>query len=92
MKKLLNLLLFAPVIFICCKKEISKSQQMDEELFSARFNNSGNGFGNVSPEMVLRWNEAAVNVVLQSVAKCCKHKLLFPILPSLHLSKAAIMQ
>jgi hypothetical protein len=63
MKKLLNLLLLAPVIFISCQKEVSKSQQKQEELSSARFTNPGNGFGNVSPEMVLAWNQAAIDVV-----------------------------
>ena len=68
MKKLLNIFLLVSVIFTGCKKEVSKTQQQEVELSTTQFNNSGNGFGNVSPEMVLRWNEAAVNVALQTQA------------------------
>jgi hypothetical protein len=56
-----SLLLF----FISCKKE--KSIPITEELQSARFDNNGIGKGNVSPEMVLRWNDAATYVVVRTL-------------------------
>ena len=62
MKKLLNFLLLAPVIFISCQKQISKNQQQ-QELSSAQFNNPGIGNGNISPAMVLTWNEAGTQAI-----------------------------
>ena len=62
MKKLLNFLLLAPVIFISCQKQISKNQQK-QELSSAQFNNFGIGNGNISPAMVLTWNEAGTQAI-----------------------------
>ena len=62
MKKLLNFLLLAPVIFISCQKQISKNQQQ-QELSSAQFNNFGIGNGNISPAMVLTWNEAGTQAI-----------------------------
>ena len=56
-----SLLLF----FISCKKE--KSIPITEELQSARFDNNGIGKGNVNPEMVLRWNDAATYVVVRTL-------------------------
>jgi len=53
------------LFFISCKKE--KSFPITEELQSARFDNNGIGKGNVSPEMVLRWNDAASYVVVRTV-------------------------
>jgi len=50
--------------FISCRKEISHQQQQ-EELQSARFANPGQGVGNISPDMVLQWNEAAVYTSLE---------------------------
>jgi Vanadium chloroperoxidase N-terminal domain len=50
--------------FISCRKEINHQQQ-EEELQSARFTNPGQGFGNISPEMILQWNEAAVYTSLE---------------------------
>ena len=56
-----SLLLF----FISCKKE--KSIPITEELQSAWFDNNGIGKGNISPEMVLRWNDAATYVVIRTL-------------------------
>ena len=50
--------------FISCRKEINHSQQQEEPQ-SARFNNPGQGVGNISPAMVLKWNEAAVYTSLE---------------------------
>jgi len=48
-----------------CKKETTNS--LNEEIAtSSRFDNNGEGRGNVSPEMVLRWNQAASYVVLNT--------------------------
>jgi hypothetical protein len=59
MKKLLTIILLAPIIFIACQKDISKTPQLQESPM-ARFSNPGIGFGNISPQMVLTWNEAAL--------------------------------
>src|SRR4030095_9248469 len=49
-----------------CKKETTKSTN-EEISTSARFDNNGEGRGNVSPEMVLRWNDAATYVVVRTM-------------------------
>lgn len=50
-----------------CKKEITEpGSDGNQPAADARFANPGRGHGNVSPEMVLRWNKAAVDVVLQT--------------------------
>ena len=62
------LLLMSLITFFVfgCKKEATES--INEEIATnARFDNSGEGRGNVSPEMVLRWNEAAVYVVSRTL-------------------------
>src|SRR5678816_1559051 len=48
--------------FISCKKNTGQQQ---EEPQLARFTNPGQGFGNISPAMVLLWNEAAVYTSLE---------------------------
>jgi len=49
-----------------CKKETMKSTQ--EEISTiARFENNGEGRGNVSPQMVLLWNDAATYVVVRTL-------------------------
>ncbi len=67
-KKIFSLLV--TIVFISflnsCQKETSNSTGIAEEPASARFDNNGNGWGTVSPAMVLRWNEAATYVVLQT--------------------------
>jgi len=60
MKKLLGLLLLTPIIFLSCQKETNKPQGKQS---LARINNPGNGFGNISPAMVLTWNEAATQAI-----------------------------
>jgi hypothetical protein len=64
-----NILVILPVIvfYSSCQKEVRGPQtSYDTEIESARFSNNGNGFGNISPELVLRWNEAASYVVLRT--------------------------
>lgn len=60
-----KLLIILPSLFfiISCQKDIKRTESNTETVMSARFDNNGNGWGNVSPKMVLRWNEAAVYVV-----------------------------
>lgn len=48
-------------LFSCQQEEIANSSLTEKKV-----QNKGNGFGNTSPEMVLRWNEAATYVVLQT--------------------------
>ncbi len=53
------------LFFFNCKKENTVTDNNELET-SARFNNNGVGMGNVSPDMVLRWNDAATYVVLRT--------------------------
>ena len=62
---LLMILFSGSLLITGCKKEQSPAPA-EEERAPARFENNGKGWGNVSPEMVLRWNQAAVDVVLQT--------------------------
>ena len=64
----LALLLFINVIFFVsgCRKE-TKPMGSEEIATSGRFENNGNGWGTVSAEMVLRWNDAATYVVLTTL-------------------------
>src|SRR5262245_19010044 len=60
------LLLLVPFsfFFTVCQKETTKSSsQSAEEIASARFDKNENGWGNTSPGMVLRWNDAAFYVM-----------------------------
>jgi len=50
------------VTITSCQKEKQTKSSNEDQLEIARFNNNGNGFGNISPEMVLRWNQAAIYV------------------------------
>ena len=59
----LSLILF---IFISCQKEIGQNQQ--QELQSAKYSNPGEGFGNISPAMVLIWNEAGTEAIANMTA------------------------
>lgn len=59
--KLLLLLLPMVILNPGCRKEGIDVGIEDADSF--RFNNNGAGWGNVSNEMVLRWNEAAVYMV-----------------------------
>ena len=61
------LLVINVILFITgCQKE-STSGNAEEIPTNARFENNANGWGNVSPEMVLRWNDAATYVVLTTL-------------------------
>lgn len=57
--------IFLFVIATGCKKEVTNSRNSDEATDNM-LQNKGNAFGNTSPEMVLRWNEAATYVVQQT--------------------------
>lgn len=55
------------VFITSCKKQIEEPHlQENDPAGTSRFNNPGQGNGNISPEMVLRWNKAAIDVVLQT--------------------------
>lgn len=65
----INCLKWLPVMMIFlllagCNKESSTT---NDQLTEKRFNNPGQGWGNTSPEMVLRWNAAATYVVVNAV-------------------------
>ncbi|HET9746934.1 MAG TPA: vanadium-dependent haloperoxidase [Chitinophagaceae bacterium] len=48
--------------FTACKKD-NTNPLSPEETTGAKFDNNGHGNGTISPEMVLRWNEAATYIV-----------------------------
>src|SRR4026207_1141811 len=50
-----------------CKKENTDTVSHEEIATNSRFDNNGSGRGNVSPEMVLRWNDAATYVVVRTL-------------------------
>jgi hypothetical protein len=54
------------LFIISCQKEATKTNPPDQTLSKARLDNKGNAWGTVGGEMVLRWNEAATYVVLQT--------------------------
>ena len=54
---------FVLFTFLSCKKETTQDQQQEPQ--SARFNNPRQGVGNISPDIVLQWNEAAVYTSLE---------------------------
>lgn len=63
-KRNLVFLVSALIIFLfSCQKSTSPLQK--EEPGSARFDNKGIGSGTVGPEMILRWNEAAIYTSLE---------------------------
>jgi hypothetical protein len=64
-----SLLLFAVIFTVSCKKETNNSTSSinSEPASAASLNNNGNHFGNMSPEMVLRWNNAATYVVVRTL-------------------------
>ena len=64
-----SLLLFAVLFAASCKKETNNSNTPadTETANAANLNNNGNHFGNISPEMVIRWNDAASYVVLRTL-------------------------
>ena len=64
-----SLLLFAVLFAASCQKETNNSNTPanTETANAANLNNNGNHFGNISPEMVIRWNDAATYVVLRTL-------------------------
>jgi len=64
-----SLLLFAGLFTASCKKETNNSTSSinNEPASAANLNNNGNHFGNISPEMILRWNDAATYVVVRTL-------------------------
>ena len=64
-----SLLLFAVLFAASCKKETNNSTSSvnNEPASAANLNNNGNHFGNISPEMVIRWNDAATYVVVRTL-------------------------
>ena len=64
-----SLLLFAVLFAASCQKETNNSNTPTntETANAANLNNNGNHFGNISPEMVIRWNDAASYVVLRTL-------------------------
>ena len=71
MRKEINhtVLLFscASIFFVSCQKETTIVDATYETVLSSRFDNNGVGKGNVSPEMVLTWNDAASYVVVRTM-------------------------
>jgi hypothetical protein len=63
------LLSFATLFVASCQKETNNSNSLvnTEPASAPNLNNNGNHFGNISPEMVLRWNDAATYVVLRTL-------------------------
>jgi len=63
------LLSFATLIVVSCQKETNNSNSSvnTEPASAASLNNNGNHFGNISPEMVIRWNDAATYVVVRTL-------------------------
>lgn len=53
----------AVILFTSCQKEIQERTPSSQPEANAKFKNNSEGKGTRSPEMVLRWNEAATYVV-----------------------------
>src|SRR6187397_856636 len=71
-KKLQTPILFLSFVTLfaaSCQKETNNSNSPvnTEPVSAAGLNNNGNHFGNISPEMVLRWNDAATYVVVRTL-------------------------
>src|SRR6187551_872455 len=64
--KLPVVLIFSSLFFTACKKEMKQAPASQSESAAARFENNGNGWGTLSPDMVLRWNDAAFYVMLNT--------------------------
>ena len=60
-----GLIIILVLFLFSCKKESTLSGNADIP-GGSRFDNNGVGNGNVSPDMVLRWNDAAIYVVLRT--------------------------
>lgn len=63
------LLSFVTLFALSCQKDANNSDSSvnTEPPSAANLNNNGNHFGNISPEMVIRWNDAATYVVLRTL-------------------------
>jgi hypothetical protein len=63
------LLSITTLFVVSCQKEINNSNASvnAEPASAAGLNNNGNHFGNISSEMVLRWNDAASYVVVRTM-------------------------
>lgn len=62
----LMILFSGSALITSCNKEMKPGTDLNSEsIFKEHFDKNGKGWGNASPEMVLRWNEAATNVVFQ---------------------------
>src|SRR5262245_3580774 len=63
------LLSITTLFVVSCQKETNDSNApVTAELASAaNINSNGNHFGNISPEMVMRWNNAATYVVVRTL-------------------------
>lgn len=66
--RILLMILPASLFMSGCQKQEKDKIAIPEEEASSRFKNPGHDCENTSPEMVLRWNEAATNVVYQTQA------------------------
>ncbi|HET6227484.1 MAG TPA: hypothetical protein VFF27_14475, partial [Bacteroidia bacterium] len=70
-KKFHHAILLLPfaALFSACQKEANNSDSSanTEPASAASLNNKGNHFGNITPEMVLRWNDAATYVVVRTL-------------------------
>jgi hypothetical protein len=64
-RRLLFLTVIISFFHFSCQKEINETA-ISENANGNRFENNGVGNGNVSPEMVMRWNDAATYVVLRT--------------------------
>jgi Vanadium chloroperoxidase N-terminal domain/PAP2 superfamily len=62
MRNILKLAMIMVIVIMAgCNKELR--DPAGNEFSESRFNNPGQGWGNTSPEMVLKWNDAATYVV-----------------------------
>jgi hypothetical protein len=66
-QKLRAILFLSSFFAFACQKEINQhSISLSQAESASRFGNNGNGVGNLSPEMVLKWNDAAFYVMLNT--------------------------
>ena len=63
--KLPAVLFLSTLIITSCQKEL-KEKSISQAQTTSRFENNGNGWGTVSPEMVLKWDDAAFYVMLNT--------------------------
>jgi hypothetical protein len=63
---LLMILFLGSVLISSCSKDLKHADWESGSISKDDFEKNGKGWGIVSPEMVLRWNEAATYVVMQT--------------------------